>query len=152
MRGVYTVSATVLAVTTGKTLMYLTAPGSVSVRVISADVTNMSNETNEQLRCTIDRISNLGNPTATTITPEKHEQGDQAAASTVKYNVTANEPIYAANSAIGQQGFPSLNGWYYQPTDMEEMYISPSQSRGIRTIESITSADFIVRLTFREIG
>jgi len=75
MRGVYTASHLITGCNSARTLLYITAPSSQVVEILEASVTNADTETNEQLRCTWQDISTLGTPTATTLTPAKHEAG-----------------------------------------------------------------------------
>lgn len=153
MRGVYTAYVVITANTAAKTLMYFTAASTHLLVILSASVTNPNIENNEQLHCVWQRITTLGTPTATTLTPSKHEAGDQAAACVVKGNVTASEPTtYTANTEIGGEGFPSLNGWYYNPAPEERFTIAPSASSGLRLINAMASSDLVVRVTFMEIG
>lgn len=153
MRGVYRASVQATGVTAAKTLLYVTAPATAAVEILSASITNVSNETSEQLEAALDRVSSLGTPTATTLTPSKTENGDQVAGSTVKGNITASEPTYASNSQQGKEGFPSVGGWRYQPVPEERMIIPPSGTVGLRLLTtSLTSCDFDVEIVFREIG
>ncbi len=151
MRGVYTASIKISGLTTARTLLYVTVPDDIVVEILRASVTNLSNETNEQIECLIQRISSLGTPTKTDITPAKHESGDQASACTVAGNVTASEPTYSANTEIGGEGSPSLGGWYFSPTPEERpRYVQGSF--GIRLINTVTSYDAICSITYLEIG
>jgi hypothetical protein len=159
MRGVYTAQYRIAAVTTAKTLMYFTAATDKPIEVLSASVTNESNESNEQILCGFQRITTLGTPTATTVTPAKHEPGDQAAASTVKANVTASEPTYGSIAqgadiinAYGLEGAASLSGWNFPPTPEERFTIKSGDSYGLRLVNTIASADLVVRVTFRELS
>jgi hypothetical protein len=154
MRGVYEATVPITGLAAAATLAYLTAPAGKVVEVLSASVTNRTNETNEQCECTLHKVSVLGTPTAATITPTKLEQGDQAAASTVKGPVTASEPTYtsAPNVEAGREGFPSLGGWRYQPVPEERLVIAPGDTWGLRLLNSPTAFDAVVRLVFREIG
>src|SRR5688500_16898582 len=111
MRGVYTAKIKISGLAAAKTLMYITAPAAKVVEILGAIITNASNETNEQCEATLQRISALGTPTGTALTPSKHENGDQAAGSTAVGNITASEPTYAANSEVGYEGFASLAGY-----------------------------------------
>ncbi len=159
MRGVYTAAYRISGVAAAKTLMYITAPADKVVEILSASVSNESAETNEQLICGFQRVTTLGTPTATTITPKPHEAGDQAAASTVKANVTASEPTYPAISAgadipgaFGLEGFASVGGWFYDPTPEERLTVPGQGTLGLRLVVAPTSLDIVIRLTFREIG
>lgn len=159
MRGVFKANYRIAGVTTAKTLMYITVPSTIVVDILSAYVTNESNETNEQILCVLQRVTTLGTPTATTITPTKSEKGDQAAACTVKANVTASEPTYgaiAAGAAIvdaeGLSGVPSLSGWVYETTPEERQTIAPSDTWGLRLVNAITSSDLAIQINFQERG
>lgn len=152
MRGVYTASYRITGLSSAKTLMYITAPASKVVEILSASVTNESNETNEQLICTLQTVSGLGTPSGTAVVPAKHETGDQAAGSTVKANVTASEPTYLTDTEIGREGFSSLGGYYFDPLPEERPTIAPSGTVGVRCITAPTSFDAVVKVTFREIG
>lgn len=157
MRGVYRANYRISANTAAKTLIYITAASGKPVDILSACVTNESNETNEQFLCCLQRVTSLGTPTATSVTPTKSEYNDQSAASTVKANVTASEPTYGANGqgaaivdAVGLMGFPSLSGWFYQPTPEERLTIASGDTWGLRLLNAITSSDLCVEITFQE--
>jgi len=150
MRGVYTATQKISGLNAQKTLMYLTAPAAKVVEIIAATVTNESNVTNQQMEIQIANITTLGTPTATAVTPTPHEAGDQAAASTVKANVTASEPTYG--TALTQEGAASLPGYRFEPQPDERIYVAPGASIGIRMMTTPTAMDTDVRLTFREIG
>ena len=159
MRGVYTAAYRIAGVTTGKTLMYITPATDKPVEILSASVTNENNESNEQVLCGFQRVTTLGTPTATTVTPSKHEPGDQAAAATVKTNVTASEPTYGSIAqgadiidAKGLEGSPSLSGWQFPPTPEERFTIKSGDTYGLRLVNTIASADLVIRVTFREMS
>ena len=159
MKGVYTAQYRIAALAAAKTLMYLTSTSSKVVEVLSSSLTNESNETNEQIVCCIQRITTLGTPTATIVTPAPQESGDQAATITVKANVTALEPTYGASGQgadivgmVGGEGASSLAGWFYDPLPEERFSIPPSASAGLRILVAPTAFDAVVRMTFREIG
>lgn len=156
MRGVYTAEISIAALAgataPGKTLLYITAPAAAAVEILSASVTNASNETNEQLLFDIRRVGTLGTPTGTPVTPTKHESGDQAAASTVKGNVTASEPTYTANTSMGKAGAATLGGWFYQPAPEERPIIPPAGTSGLLLVGTCTAFDAQVVIVFREIG
>jgi hypothetical protein len=153
MRGVYTAVIKITGLAAAKTLLYLTAPANKVVEVLSASVTNSgSNVTNQQLELTLQKVNVLGSPTASTLTPSPHEQGDQASGSTVKGNVTASEPSYVANTDLGHEGSSSLAGWFFQPLPEERAYIAGGDTWGLRMLSTPTAYDANVRFTYREIG
>lgn len=152
MRGTYTASYLIAGLADIKTLMYITAPAAKVVEILSASVTNSSNETNEQNLCTLQTVTTLGTPTATSVIPAKHEQGDQAAGSLVFGNVTASEPTYTANTEVGREGYSTLAGWFFEPSPEERPVIAPGATMGLRHITDPTAYDAVVKITFREIG
>lgn len=152
MRGRYTAQGTISSLSAAKTLLYITAPSTACVKIVSTSVTNNTNETNEQIEIAWQSIGTLGTPTATTLTPSKSEPGDQAAASTVKLNVTASEPTYTANTLHGHKGVASLNGYFYPDISSDEIIIPPSGTFGLRLLSSPTAFDATVNVTFQEIG
>ncbi len=152
MRGVYTASIAISGLNAAKTLMYITAPATKVVEILSAAISNSSNETNEQLLATFQTVNVLGTPTGTATTPAKHETGDQAAGSTVVGNVTASEPSYVANTEVGREGFSSLGGYFFDPTPEERPIIVAAGTLGLRMISTPAAFDAMVRITFREIG
>lgn len=151
MRGVYTASIKGSGVNSARTLVYVTAPATAAIEIIRAWATNGSNETNEQIECVLQRVAS-GAPTATTITPAKHENGDQASAATSKGNVTAADFAYTANTEIGYMGVPSLPGYYYDPLPEERPIIPPSGTIGLRLLSTPAALDLICGITYREIG
>ena len=152
MRGVYTATATISGLNSSRTLLYITAPANKLVQILSAHIGNNSNETNEQCYATFKRVTTLGTPTATTLTPSKHELGDQAAASTVKGNVTAAEPTFTANSEFGRKGFASVNGYDFLPTPEEQPTIQGAETVALVLENAPTAFDATVTVVFREIG
>lgn len=142
-------------ITTAKTLAYITSPSTAIVKLLSAEVVAPDDDLNEQMDIALQKITSLGTPTATPITPSKHEAGDSAAGSTTKFDVTASEPTYGAANVdvIGRKGAPSLAGWNYSPLDKEELIIAPSTSWGLRLLTNLgTGKALTVRLTFGEVG
>jgi hypothetical protein len=153
VRGVYESNIRISALAAQKTLMYITAPANKVVEILSASVTNESNTTNQQLECCFQKVTTLGTPTGTTLTPTKAEQGDQAAGSTVVGNVTASEPTYTASTQYGLRGFASLAGYEFAPLPEERLCIAGSDTWGLRLLNTTPTAfDADVRIVFREIG
>jgi len=151
MRGVYSANING-AVSAAATLLYITVASGKVVEILGISVTNATNETNEQCECALQKVNSLGTPTATTLTPSKHEHGDQAAASGVKGLVTASEPTYVANTEIGRQGFASLNGYYFQPAPEERPILASGDSWGLRLLNAPAALNVVVNVMFREIG
>ena len=154
MRGVYRASATISAVTTAKTLIYLTAPSTAVLEILSARITCQDEDTSEQIFAELNRIATLGTPAATALTPKPTEEGSAAAQTIAAYDVTASEPTYdAITDAIASGGANKLAGWEYVPLPEERAIIKPSDSVGLRLIDAIANAsDLTAEIIFREIG
>jgi len=156
MRGVYTASADITGLAAAKTLMYITAPATAAVEILSVHVTDYSNNTSEQWKISFQRISTLGTPTGTSITTttglQKHENGDQASTITCKSNITASEPTYDTVGAVDRQGVSNLAGYHYDPIPEERPVIAPSGTFGLYMHSTPTSTDVGVSIIFREIG
>jgi hypothetical protein len=152
MRGVYTVDIKISALAAAKTLLLLQAPAGACVEIISAMVgSSGSNVTNQQLEAEWAKVTTLGSPTGTAITPSPQEHGDVAAGSTVTGNLTVEPTTYSAQ-IYDHQGFPSLGGYQHQPVPEERIVVSPSAAIGLKLISTPTSLDLVVRVVFREIG
>lgn len=153
MRGVYTAVAQATGITTGATLIYITVPSNKVVEILSASITNSNNVVNQQLEAVLQTVNSLGTPTASTLTPTPQERGDQAAGSTVKGPVTASEPSYLSNTQMGLRGFPSLGGYFYEPTPEERPIVAGGATIGLRLLTSSpTSFNADATITFRELG
>lgn len=142
-------------ITTAKTLAYITSPSTAVCRLLRAEVVAPDEDINEQMDIGLQKITSLGTPTATTVTGTKHENGDAAAASTTKFDVTASEPTYGADNVdvVGRKGAPSLAGWVYAPSEKEELVIPPSTSWGLRLLTALgTGKKLTILLTWGEVG
>lgn len=154
MRGVYRASIKITGVTTAKTLLYITTPSTAVIEILSARVTDTNEDTSEQIQAELNRISSLGTPTGTSVTPKPTEEGSAASGVTCKGNITVSEPTYdSAGDEIANHGANKLGGWEYVPLPEERIIVKPSDSVGLRLIDAIANSSTIVaEITFREIG
>lgn len=153
MGQVYEASIETVSAVSAKTLMYIEVATTVAVLLHYVEVTAAHNDTNEQLEITIQQITTLGTPTATTITPAKLVGGNAVPDSVVKGDVTASEPTYTANTDIGHMGASSLGGWRYDPAGGPKLEMSPNSDWGIRLVTAMGTAKALsVRMIFEEIG
>lgn len=151
MRGVYTAYIDITGISTNKTLMLIQSPSTAVVEIIGIHVTNLDVETSEQLSIGLFKVSTLGSPSGTSVTPEKHETGDAAAAATLTGNLSAEPTTYATNP-IDKQGVNNLAGYHYDPIPEERPIVAPSGAMGVRLLVSPTSFNCSVMVVFREIG
>lgn len=157
MRGVYRSVARFSNINSARTLVIVQLPAGKEGQVVEAHVTNESNNTSQQLSLQWQKITTLGTPTATTVTPSKMEAGDQAAGFTVKMNVTASEPTYGASDADAQgaMGVPSTYGYHYEPVTPEGRFqLGSAENWGLRLIAPATFPGFdaVIDMMHREIG
>ena len=142
-------------ISTAKTLAYITSPSTAVVRLLRAEVVAPDDDVNEQMDIGLQKITTLGTPTASSVTPTKHEAGDAAAGSTTKFDVTASEPTYGSADVdvVGRKGSPSLAGWSYMPSEKEELVIPPSTTWGLRLLTNLNTGKLLtILLTFGEVG
>ena len=151
MRGVYTAEIKLSAWASTKSALLITAPSTKCVELLSAHLGNAgSNVTNQQLEAAISRVTTLGSPVGTGVTPNPEENGDQAAGSTVTGGLTTDVTTVGVN--LDHQGFASLAGYQFAPLPEERPIIPPSGSAVVRLVVAPTAFDAIVQLKFREIG
>lgn len=155
MRGVYTAQLKITGITTAKTLLYMDNPATCAIEILSAKITNSSNETNEQLEACVAHVNSKGTPAdASTVLVAKHEVGDAASLLVDGTNLLGNlttEPT-SYFEAIGHKGFPSLSGWRFEPPPEERPAVAPSKAFGLRLLTAPTSFDCIAEITWREIA
>jgi hypothetical protein len=152
MRGVYTAEIKLSAWASIKGMILIQAPALKAVEIISAHVGNVgTNVTNQQLEAVIARVSALGSPVGTAITPNPEEVGDQAAGSTVTGGLTTDITTYGVN--LDHQGFASLAGYQYAPVPEERALIPPAGSGILHLpVAPGVAFDAVVQVKFREIG
>lgn len=152
MRGVYEGNILISGLNALKTLLLMEIPSGKCVEILSASITNESNGTNQQLAAGFYKVTTLGTPAGTSVTPAQNEQGDQASALTVLGNLSA-EPTTYSSIFLGLMGFASLAGYQYAPVPEERIIMSPSSNWGLRLVDTAPTAfDASVRVSWREIG
>jgi hypothetical protein len=153
MRGVYTAQIPIAGLAAAKTLLMMTIPTNRVFEILETHVSNETNETNEQLKITWQKITTLGSPVGTAITPRETEEGDQASAITTCIgNLTTEPTTYTANTEHDPDGVPSLTGYHKEPVPEARFYMSGGDSWGLRILTAPTAFDARVNVKFREIG
>lgn len=155
MRGVYEGNFQWASLTTAQTLCTLGTTSSICAEILSADVTDTNNTTNQQMETYLQRTTGAITGTGiATATPSKDEVGDQAAASTLTYGSSSSqtEPTYTANTKLGFKGYASLAGWQYAPVPEERPVVPPSGFIGLKMNTAGASTGWDVALRWREIG
>ncbi|GEM_PF-7101393 len=152
MRGVYTAEIEIASVSAAKTLLLLEAPADGVLEILSANVTNMNNDSNEQLEAGLFEVTTKGTPAGTSVTPTKHEPGDQASSATATGDLTA-EPSAYDTKAIDRQGFSNLAGYRYDPIPEERPVVKPGGLVGLRLLAApATAAKMTAQIVYRQIG
>ena len=158
MRGVYTAHEEIAALNPAACdgLLTLEAPADLCIEILSASITNLDNDTAEQLEAGLFRITTKGTLAGNAITPEKHEQGDAASSATALGAGNAGmttEPGAWASEPFDAGGFNNLAGYRYDPMPEERPMISPSGLVGLRLLAAPSSAfKAHVEIVYREIG
>jgi len=154
MQGVYKLTNTVASVLAAKTLAYITTHATKPIEIYRVSITAQNEDTAEQIFAEFNRISSLGTPTATTVTPKPTEESSSAYGGVAKTNVTASEPTYdAITEAIAIGGCNKLGGWEYVPLPEERPIVAANDNVGIRLIDALSATtNLTVEIVFREIG
>lgn len=152
MRGVYTIESRIPSVSAAKTLLYLEAPSNAVLEILSASVTNMNNDTSEQLEIGLYRVTNNSGVSGSGVNPYKHEPSD-AATSAIAIADLGAEPASYNTGALDSKGWNNLGGYYFDPIPESRPIIPPTGAIGIRLITAADTAfKGSVTLTYREIG
>lgn len=157
MRGVYTAEIKLTAWAGTKSMILIEAPSLKAVELISAHIGCVgTNVTNQQLEAKISRVTTLGSPTGTAITPTPEEIGDKAADSTVLSVANTNGTdvtTISATASLDHQGFASLAGYQYAPVPEERGLIPPAGNAVLYLpVAPGVASDMVVQVKFREIG
>lgn len=155
MRGVYTANVVCTSQSTAITLLYLQCPATCAVELLSASVTNRSNETNEQMDVGIYHVTTIGSPaTSTSVTAQKTEIGDASSVMVAGTNLMGKlttEPTTYSSDPVDRTGNPSLGGYRFEPIPEERPVVGPSKAIGIRLMTALSAAaDLVVQLKWRE--
>ena len=154
MQGVYRLTGTIAAVTTAKTLFYISTHATKPIEILSARVSCTNEDTSEQIHVELNRIATLGTPTATTDVPKPTEESSSAYGGVCKVNVTASEPTYDdLTDSLSQGGSNKLGGWEYVPLPEEKTIIAANDDVGCRLVDDVANSSTLAfEITFREIG
>jgi len=153
MGRVYTATIDCASRTIAQTLVFIEVPSTVAVIIHSAEVVAPDDDTNEQIHCTLQRLATVATPTATTMTPSKHSNGDAVSVCNVFGDATAGEPTYDANTRIGESGASSLGGWRFEPVISERPEVPPGAGMGLHIVTvRNTTKSLTARITYEEIG
>lgn len=136
---VYPVIMAGSAVTSARTLIQLRAPASAQLVILRGWISQQASETSEQLEIQFTRSDATTNGTGGTITPEKLEVSDPAAAGTYVVCFTAEPTTYNANP-VWRDSFNVLTGLTYIPQPEERIWVPPSGRIGFRLINAPTAS------------
>jgi len=151
MRGVYVAEAKISALAAAKTLMLVEAAAGKLIEILSAVAVQVDKAAaSQQIECEISRVTTLGTPAGTSVTPNPTEPGDQASTATVLANLTAEPTAYGVN--LDHDGGPSVGGYRYQPQPEERGLDGAGASFGLRLPNVPNSGDFVVQVKYRELG
>jgi len=152
MRGVYTGIRAISSATSGDMLELIPAANTV-IELLRAEVT-ADQETAEQLDFLLAKSSTAGSGTPTTITPQKSEEGDQAAAATLQH--TPSSAATLVTTYNDRKWVPNAAGVYMLVQPEERVYCgggTNDKSIVIRLNSTPANAiNSVVLLRWREIG
>jgi hypothetical protein len=132
--------------------MYITVPSTCVAELFGVNVTQSSVVSAEQLDIGIQKVSSLGTPTATSVTPRPTEGISGASTCTVKANVTGSEPTYSGE-VFGRQGVANVAGYFFDPLPEQRPILGVSTTYGVRLFSTPGSSYTIdVEISWREIG
>lgn len=152
MRGVYTAEIEIAALAAAKTVLLLEVPADMSIEPLSAHITNMDTDSNEQLEAGVFIVTTKGAPAGTAVVPEPSEPGDQASSVTVLGDLTTEPDAYNAKGK-DRQGFSNLAGYRYDPLPEERGAVGPTKLIGLRLLNAPSSGfKAACQFVFREIG
>ena len=152
MRGVYTGIRAISSATSGDMLELIPAANTV-IELLRAEVT-ADQETAEQLDFLLAKSSTAGSGTPTTITPQKSEEGDQAAAATLQH--TPSSAATLVTTYNDRKWVPNAAGVYMLVQPEERVYCgggTNDKSIVIRLNSVPTNTvNTVTLLRWREIG
>jgi len=160
MRGVYSARIVHTALAAAKDLLILTAPANRVIEILSAHISNRTQETNEQLEAGLFRATAAGVGAATAITKKPHEPNDAASGATLEHTYATTQNVLDADPVgTTEPGFASLSGWHHTPIPEERIYVTGTAAEpdtniiALRLITAtFTAFDCVASITWREIG
>lgn len=134
-------------VSTAITVLELTAPSTMMLRVIRAWFTNTSTATSSESDAVL--IRKTATITGTSITPAPLEKSGPAATFTAKRTATVEG---TDGDIVAGEGFNVLNGWLFVPVPEERPIVPPSGLIALKLIAAPASATYRYGITVEEIG
>jgi len=165
MKLTYSALYRISTVNSARTLLLVT-PSQYPLEMLSASITKESSEASQTLLAGWRKVTSLGTPTGTTITPQLHDgaslpTGVAALQGAFKANITASEPTYGAAAQdadvvglIGAEGFSTGIGWYFNPRtgvdrDRESLIMKVGDTWGLYLFTTPSApTSLVIRATF----
>lgn len=150
---VYSGSVSHADLTAAKNLLVLTPASGKKLALMSASVTNETNETNEQLVAALYEATAAGTGTPSNVAVVPQTVGDTTAStSTFCHTYATTEPTLASNPLFCE-AFAILTGWVYMPM-FEEVIIVPYPKIVVLrlTTTSYTTVTLRARMTWAEMA
>jgi hypothetical protein len=151
-RGVYSVHASIAAVTTAKTLLQIKAGASTPLEILRAWCTNGDVTADDQMEIQLIRKSAAA--TVTSFTPILFDPSDQAAkavggTSATGYNASAEG---TDGDIVWREAASVLAGWIYLPTPDERAMVAPGGIIAMKSNITVASMTMICGIIFRELA
>ena len=151
MQGVYTVRRVTSAITAAENLIVLEGHADCAIEILRARVRNQDNDTNEQARIGIYRVTTAGVGAITALVEKKTEEGSATPLAVAGHTYATTQPVLETDP-IDLTAEPMLAGYEYAPLPEERVYISPGADVVLRLDTAIASSVLVAQLTWREIG
>lgn len=147
-RQVFTVNVSHATLTAAKNLLVLTTPATKQMQVLSASLTNSSNEISAQLQIGIYAVTVAGTGGATAVTPMPVEIASAGTSLvTCEHTYVTTEPTLAAASHL--ESFNNQVGWLFSPKLLEALRVPVSTGICFRIpTASFSSTSFDLRVTY----
>lgn len=147
-KGFYVASAASQNISTGITILEITAPSTAILKIIRAWVSNVSSTTSAVAR--IQLLRKTGTITGTATPPSAISLGAEATSGvTVKWKATAEG---TDGNVLIEDGFNVLNNWLYLPVPEERVTVPPSGIIALKFPAAPPNINYSYGIEWEEIG
>lgn len=147
------VEAAITALTAAKTILYIPVPATACIGICEVEVGTYNNATNFQMRIALTRVTNPAAAAGTAATATPTETGSAASDLTGILSDLSAEPTTYATQHLWHKPATSIGGYKWRENDPNRfLWVAPVDEVGVRTLETVTSSNFVVRVKFVEIS
>ena len=152
MRGVYSVHASIAAVTAAKTLLQIKAGSATPLEILRVWLENGSVEVDDTME--VQLLRKLAGATVTSFTPILFEPSDQAAKAVGGTSATGHTATAEGTDGdiLIREGASILAGYTWLPTPEERILVPPGGIIALKTALTVNSMVMICGIIFRELA